>query len=74
MSQKVIEKMQISYFHKLVERFLIFAVISSFIFCVISLLHDIATANDKDIISIYTFASVLVTQLISFLVLAIYFN
>ena len=63
-----------TYFHKLVERFLIFAVISSFIFCVISFLHDITVANDKNIITIFTFLSVLITQLIAFFVIAIYFN
>ena len=74
MSQNDKEKMQISYFHKLVERFLIFAVISSFIFCVLSFIHDIAVFNDKNIISVFTFLAVLITQLISFLVITIYFN
>ena len=74
MSRKAKEKMQISYFHKLVERFLIYAVIATFIFGVISFLRDIAVANNKDIISLWTFPAVLLTQLISFIIISIYFN
>ena len=74
MSGKTKETMQISYFHKLVERFLIFAVISTFIFCILSFLRDIAAANDKDILTLYTFITVLITQIISFGVIAIFFN
>ena len=74
MSPKAKEKMQISYFHKLVERFLIYAVIATFIFGVISFLRDIAVANNKDIISLWTFPSVLLTQLISFIIISVYFN
>ena len=74
MSGKAKETMQVSYFHKLVERFLIFAVISTFIFCILSFLRDIAAANDKDILTLYTFITVLITQIISFGVIAIFFN
>lgn len=68
------EKMQISYLHKATERFLIYAVISTFVFCVLSFLRDIILANDKDVITVWTFAAVFVTQLVSFLVISIYFN
>ena len=74
MSIKAKEKMQVSYLHKIIERLLIFTVISSFIFCVMSFLHDIAVANQKDIIALYTFLAVLLTQLISFIIISIYFN
>lgn len=74
MSQKVKEKMQISYFHKLVERFLIFSVVSTFIFCLLSFLKDIAAANDKNILNIFTFSAILLTQIISFSIISIYFN
>ncbi|MBO4640603.1 MAG: hypothetical protein J5710_12675 [Treponema sp.] len=74
MSGKAKEKMQVSYLHKIFERLLIYAVISSFIFCIMSLLHDLAAANQKDIIALYTFLAVLLTQIISFTVISIYFN
>ena len=68
------EKMQISYLHKTIERLLIYAVISSFIFCILSFLRDISLSNDKDVITIFTFVAVFIKQLISFLVISIYFN
>ncbi len=68
------EKMSISYFHKLVERFFIFAVISTFIFCVLCFIRDITVANDREFLVIYTFIAVLITQIISFVVIAFYFN
>ena len=74
MSSKVKEKMQVSYLHKIIERLLIFAVISTFIFCVLSFLTDIARANNKNFFSIFTFIAVLITQIISFSVIAIYFS
>ena len=74
MSGKAKEKMQVSYLHKIFERILIYAVISSFIFCIMSLLRDLAAANQKDIIALYTFLAVLITQIISFTVISIYFN
>ena len=74
MSRKAKEKMQVSYLHKIFERLLIYAVISSFIFCIMSLLHDLAAANQRDIIALYTFLAVLLTQVFSFTVISIYFN
>ena len=74
MSRKAKEKMQVSYLHKIIERLLIYAVISTFIFGVMSFLRDIASANQKDIIAFYTFLTVLLTQLTSFTVISIYFN
>lgn len=68
------EKMHISYFHKLVERFLIFEVISSFIFCLLSFIRDIALSNQKDIIAIYTFIAIFITQLTAFIIITVFFD
>lgn len=74
MSGKSREKMQISYLHKIIERLLIFTVISSFVFCLLGIIKDIALSNQKDIIALYTYLAVLVTQLLSFIIISIYFN
>ena len=68
------EKMQVSYLHKTIERLLIFLVISSFVFCLLSFLKDIASFNNKDILAIYSFAALLFTQILSFLIITIYFD
>ena len=68
------EKMQVSYLHKIIERLLIYAVISSFIFCVLSFLRDIILSTDRNVITVFTFAAVFITQLIAFLVISIYFS
>ena len=68
------EKMTFTYFHKALERFLIFAVISSFIFCALNFIRDFTIANNKEVLVFYTYIAILITQISSFIIIAVYFN
>lgn len=68
------EKMTFTYFHKALERFLIFAVISSFIFCALNFIREFTLANNKEILVFYTYIAILITQISSFIIIAVYFN
>ncbi len=68
------EKMTFTYFHKAVERFFIFAVISSFMFCALSFIRDFTIAGNKEIFVFYTYIAIFITQITSFTIIAVYFN
>ena len=68
------EKITFTYFHKALERFLIFTVISSFIFCALSFIRDFTLANYRDFLFFYTFIAILITQITSFIIISVYFN
>ena len=68
------EKMNFTYFHKAVERFFIFAVISSFMFCALSFIRDFTVASNREFYVFYTYIAILITQIVSFVIIAVYFN
>ena len=68
------ERFTFTYFHKALERFFIFAVISSFIFCALSFIRDFTIAGNKEIFVFYTYIAIFITQLTSFIIIAVYFN
>ena len=68
------EKMNFTYFHKAVERFFIFAVISSFMFCALSFIRDFTVASNREFYVFYTYIAILITQIVSFVIITVYFN
>ena len=68
------EKMNFTYFHKAVERFFIFAVISSFMFCALSFIRDFTVSSNREFYVFYTYIAILITQIVSFIIIAVYFN
>ena len=66
-------KMNITYSHKFAERFLIFLTISSFLCCLLSLLRDL-TLEKKEVINYFTIILTAVYSIVSFGIIAIFFN